>query len=317
MASIAELAKEKGINLYSKKEWKDSPTTPRYTDFSKLDLKKVEASKAITVTGLDTATKYDGLFEEEDPMIRINHELHNFSSNLSISGDKKIVFSHNSSVIGSIIINMEKDSNVSIDLGKYDLFNILLKIITAPGSKNRLELKSENSGVTYIRIGHVLAEGSELELVNSHIKDSFLFLKSYSELSEKSSLMSRINVYADNGAHYDCVQDVIHIGRESNSHIIGRGVIDGPSVLIFRGILKMSKEKCSGNFETKTLNISKGDAFTDSVPTLDISSNNVSAKHSSSIENIDKEQLFYLTSRGFDEKEASKLIISSILALDI
>jgi hypothetical protein len=315
MVAITELIKEKRINLFSKNEWKDSPTTPKYTDFSKLDLKGIEFDKEVKSNGIEVSGEYENLFDDEDPLIRINRQFHNIAGALNVVGDKKLFFLDNSSVIGSLIINMEKDSDLSIDLGRYGFMNLLVRIVTSPNSKNKVTLNSSNGGATYIRIRHALAEGSELELVNKHIKDSFLFLKADGKLEERSSLLSKINVYADNGAHYDCVQDVIH-EKESISHIIGRGVIDGPSVLIFRGMLKMNKEKCSGNFETKTLNISEGEAFTDSVPMLDISANNVSAKHSSSIENIDENQLFYLMSRGFKKDESKKLIINSILNIE-
>ena len=51
-----------------------------------------------------------------------------------------------------------------------------------------------------------------------------------------------------------------------------------------------------------------------SIPQLEIESHDVKVSHSSTIGQIDSEQLFYLMSRGFDRLESVKLIIKSFLS---
>jgi len=48
-------------------------------------------------------------------------------------------------------------------------------------------------------------------------------------------------------------------------------------------------------------------------PSLEIENKQVKASHSSSIGNLDKEKLFYLTSRGLDQKSAKQILIESFL----
>lgn len=48
-------------------------------------------------------------------------------------------------------------------------------------------------------------------------------------------------------------------------------------------------------------------------PELEIESNEIKAGHAASIGRVDQEQLFYLMSRGFNKKEAVKLIVEAFL----
>lgn len=48
-------------------------------------------------------------------------------------------------------------------------------------------------------------------------------------------------------------------------------------------------------------------------PSLEISNNDVKASHSSSVEEIDLEKLFYLQSRGISKEESKQTLIESFL----
>lgn len=315
MQSVGAFAREKGIDFKLKQEWRDSPTVNRYTDFSKLDLSEIKLQKDVEFTGpACEKTSYKEVFaDQHDPMLELNRLANNLNLSLDIAGKEQLVFGKNESIIGNLQINMKGDSNLKIDMGKYELACLTVIVSCESGSKSELSFFSQNSGITYIRVKKNVENGANIVLINRHIKDKFVFLDCDCNLNENSGLDSKIYIYSDEAAHYDCIQNVNHAGIGSKSKVIGRGVIDGSSSLIFRGMLKIHHEKCSGDFGTKTLNISAGDAFTDSVPMLDISANNVSAKHSSAIENIDNDKLFYLESRGFSNEDGRKLIIDSFL----
>ena len=318
MKKMGAIIKENDIESERKKEWRDSPTVKAYTDFSKLDISDFNVTEKVLPKerGAFENSNYQEFFEgvNETPL-NIIRKFQNFNLTGEVDGDGVLEFGKNDSLLGSIKVRMRKNSRLKISMGDYKLSFITLFIECEAGSNNQLELESNGCGITYARIKETLRDNAKLSIINKHIKDSFLFLYGDCDLGENASVDSKIYVYADEGAHYDCVQNVLHSGLGSKSNVSGRGVVDGPSSLIFRGMLKIHKEKCSGNFETKTINLSDGDAFTDSVPMLDIKATNVSARHSSAIEDIDKAELFYLASRGFSEKEASKLIIDSMLTL--
>lgn len=318
MPTIDEILKSKGLGKLKESPWRVSPTVNRYTDFSKIDLKGIVLSEEVAISKSPKLanSEYVDVSSDHDVLLDLNRAIQNFRSSLSLDKDAEIVFGKNSAVIGNLDVKVEKDAKLRIELGEYKLFCLTLHITCSEGVSADVDIESKGSGITYLRIKKTLSKRSKLVLTNRHIKDRFLFLYGDGLLEEGSSLDSNVYAYADSGSHYDCVQNADHLGMASTSNVIGRGVIDGPSSLVFRGMLKIHKEKCNGNFATKTLNISNGDAFTDSVPMLDIKANNVIARHSSSIENISREELFYLASRGFGEKEASKLVIDSMLGLE-
>jgi Fe-S cluster assembly protein SufB len=55
------------------------------------------------------------------------------------------------------------------------------------------------------------------------------------------------------------------------------------------------------------------DSVTNTYPYMDIKSPDVSIEHEARVSKISEEQLFYLTSRGLDEGEASMMIVNGFL----
>ena len=55
------------------------------------------------------------------------------------------------------------------------------------------------------------------------------------------------------------------------------------------------------------------EAHADAIPGLEILADDVRCTHAAAIAQVDKEQLFYLTSRGLGEAEAKSLVIEGFL----
>ena len=55
------------------------------------------------------------------------------------------------------------------------------------------------------------------------------------------------------------------------------------------------------------------DAKATAVPELEIETDDVKASHAATVGQIDKEQLFYLTSRGISQGVATKMIVEAFL----
>ncbi len=54
-------------------------------------------------------------------------------------------------------------------------------------------------------------------------------------------------------------------------------------------------------------------AKSDTIPGLEIFTNDVKATHAASVAQLDDEQIFYLASRGLDKSEAQKIIVEGFL----
>lgn len=105
-----------------------------------------------------------------------------------------------------------------------------------------------------------------------------------------------------------------HTAKHTSGHIEIHGVLLDTSYADFKGNIKIaqSAQDTNGSLTEHTLLL--GDrSRSDSVPQLEIDTNDVQAAHSSAITRIDDEQLFYLQSRGISIEEGKKLIVQGFL----
>jgi Fe-S cluster assembly protein SufD len=79
---------------------------------------------------------------------------------------------------------------------------------------------------------------------------------------------------------------------------------------VYSGVIHVGKEAPGTNaFQTnRTVELSEG-AWAESVPNLEIETNDVRCSHASTVGPIDEEQRFYLESRGVPPHVAERLIV--------
>ncbi|MNV83713.1 FeS cluster assembly protein SufD [compost metagenome] len=96
----------------------------------------------------------------------------------------------------------------------------------------------------------------------------------------------------------------------TKSDIETRGVLKDTSKKIFRGTLDFKKGATRSNgAEGEHVILLSPSVKSDSIPLLLCGEDDVTGAHAASVGKIDENKLFYLMSRGFNEKEAKKLII--------
>lgn len=100
----------------------------------------------------------------------------------------------------------------------------------------------------------------------------------------------------------------------SISDLLVKSVLFGKSRLYYRGLIRIEKGAQKSNAYQKNQNLlmSKG-AWADSRPVLEILANDVRCTHGATVGNIDKEQLYYLMTRGINKQTATNLIIEGFL----
>lgn len=102
-----------------------------------------------------------------------------------------------------------------------------------------------------------------------------------------------------------------HLKRESVSDLLIKSVLFGESRFNYKGLIKIEKKAQKSNAYQKNQNILMSPkSWADSRPYLEILANDVRCTHGATVGKIDKEQLYYLKSRGINEKEGSKMIIT-------
>ncbi len=111
---------------------------------------------------------------------------------------------------------------------------------------------------------------------------------------------------------YDTTQE--HAAPNTNSDLAFRGVLAKGSTAVWRGMIKVDPgaQQTDAFQESRNLLLSP-EAHADAIPGLEILADDVRCTHAAAIAQVDKEQLFYLTSRGLDEANAKSLVIEGFL----
>ena len=111
---------------------------------------------------------------------------------------------------------------------------------------------------------------------------------------------------------YDTTQE--HAAPNTNSDLAFRGVLAAGATAVWRGMIKVDPgaQQTDAFQESRNLLLST-EAHADAIPGLEILADDVRCTHAAAIAQVDKEQLFYLTSRGLGDAAAKGLIIEGFL----
>ena len=116
--------------------------------------------------------------------------------------------------------------------------------------------------------------------------------------------------YADETQMHDfrTLQD--HVAPRTTSDLLFKGAVQDTAKSVYTGLIRIGHEaKGSVAYQTnRNLTLSKG-AWAESVPNLEIETNDVKCSHASTIGPIDEEQRFYLESRGIPPEIAERLVV--------
>ncbi len=111
---------------------------------------------------------------------------------------------------------------------------------------------------------------------------------------------------------YDTTQE--HAAPNTFSDLAFRGVLGGTATAVWRGMIRVDPgaQGTDAFQESRNLLLST-DAHADAIPGLEIEADDVRCTHAAAIAQIDRDQLFYLTSRGLDPGAAKSLIVEGFL----
>jgi Fe-S cluster assembly protein SufD len=102
-----------------------------------------------------------------------------------------------------------------------------------------------------------------------------------------------------------------HDARDTTSNLLFKGAVGGRSRSVYTGLIRVDKEARGTNAFQTNRNIKLSDeAWAESVPNLEIETNDVHCSHASTVGPVDPEQHFYLESRGVPPRVADRLIVA-------
>jgi Fe-S cluster assembly protein SufD len=116
--------------------------------------------------------------------------------------------------------------------------------------------------------------------------------------------------FADGTQMHDFRTIQEHVAPKTDSDLLFKGAVSDTSRSVYTGLIKIGKNaRGTAAFQTnRNLTLSEG-AWAESVPNLEIETNDVRCSHASTVGPVDAEQRFYLESRGVRPEVAERLIV--------
>ena len=116
---------------------------------------------------------------------------------------------------------------------------------------------------------------------------------------------------ANNMQQADTGTKMIHLGKNTKSRIVSKGISAGKAQNTYRGLVSMHpKAKNSRNY-TQCDSLLIGDKCgAHTVPYIECKNNSSRVEHEATTSKVDDEQLFYCLQRGMSEEEAVALIVN-------
>lgn len=139
--------------------------------------------------------------------------------------------------------------------------------------------------------------------------------ETYVKLLEEGAEAKVDAVYKlQNNGHSDITTNIRHLAEHTVSNQLVKGVLSGNSKGVFQGQIHIAPDaqKTQGYQLHQALLLSD-DAVVDCKPELEIFADDVKCSHGATSGDLDKNQLFYMQSRGIPYDEAKQILIDAYL----
>ena len=227
------------------------------------------------------------------------------SDNLNLIDNVKILANENSKA--TIVIKYKSDKNIEF------FHNGIIKIIAINNSNINViivNLLSETSN-NFLSIDAELEESSKIKATIIDFGGKNSITNYYSNLIGDLSDNKLESIYLGKNNQLIDINYIAELrGKKSNIDINVQGALKDQAKKHFKGTIDFKKgcKKATGN-ENEECMLLSNKAKSIALPMLLCSEEDVEGNHSSSAGKVGEKELFYIMSRGFNFKEAMKLMV--------
>ncbi len=120
--------------------------------------------------------------------------------------------------------------------------------------------------------------------------------------------------YAGAGQHQDAGAKMTHAAPETTSKIVSKSISKNGGRSSYRGLVRVEDEAygCKSHVQCDALILDE-DSVSDTYPYMEIGSKDAVVGHEATVSKVADEQLFYLTSRGLTEEQATGMIVNGFI----
>jgi Fe-S cluster assembly protein SufD len=206
---------------------------------------------------------------------------------------------------------IEEYASASPELSSYS--NAAVEIVVQQGAKvEYVSIQNYSRSTWHFASHHARVErDAELDWVAGGFGSAKGKIRIQNDLAGPGATSRVTGAYfADGTQHldYDTFQE--HMAPDTTSDFAFKGALRDTARAVWRGMIRVEEgaQKTNAYQENRNLLLSKT-AHADSIPGLEILANDVRCTHGATLGQVDREQLFYLMTRGLSRAEAERLIV--------
>jgi len=206
---------------------------------------------------------------------------------------------------------IEEYASTSPELASYS--NAAVEIVVRQGAKvEYVSVQNYSRATWHFASHHARVErDAELDWVAAGFGSAKGKVRIQNDLAGQGATSRVTGAYfADGTQHldYDTFQE--HMAQSTTSDFAFKGALRDTARAVWRGMIRVEEgaQKTNAYQENRNLLLSKT-AHADSIPGLEIMANDVRCTHGATLGQVDREQLFYLMTRGLSRSEAERLIV--------
>jgi len=131
------------------------------------------------------------------------------------------------------------------------------------------------------------------------------------ELSGDSSETQIVGAFfGHDDQHFDVNARVWHEAEHTTADLVTRGVLDDTARSVYEGVQDVGREAWdTSSYQRENTLMLSDDSEADASPKLIINNHDTEASHSATVGQVDREDLFYLTSRTIPERDARNMLV--------
>ncbi len=290
------------------------------TDTEHLDGVRLDAHKAVASMGIAMATSPDVFAQLNTD----NAQVIALKIERNVVVPQTILITHTLNQSGVVayprlVIDAAENSEVTVVerfVSTDDVVSLVVPVVELRAAQaSRVTYMAINElGRQTWQIGHQQAVGdrdSTMRLFSVAIGGDYARVRAEVRLVGQGASAQQTALYfADGNQMHDFRTWQVHQAPRTHSDLLFKGAVKDTAKSVYTGLIKIGEHAAGSQaFQTnRNLTLSHG-AWAQSVPNLEIETNDVKCSHASTIGPIDEDQRFYLESRGIPPHVAERLVV--------
>lgn len=229
----------------------------------------------------------------------------NLNQNENKAKDFVLIAEENS--LSNFIFTLDSDENALGTLG------IRIRVFVKDNAKLNLNVINLAKGkiLNFVSIGSLFKENSLVNLNEIHLGGKNVYLGNHQELAGYKSSFNGHQVYfANKNSNFDINYVANQTGRETQSFMLSDGICEDNAAKTWRGTINFIKGcvESKGDEQENVLLLSPK-VVNKTLPVILCDEEAVEGRHGATIGKLDGNILFYMQSRGVNQKEVQRLMI--------